>query len=99
MKIFLSKHWLSICIITTILCFNSVSAGNLDKLDVKGNEILIIIRRLAYWIILIIASKEVIKNMTNHDLKGIGNTILKYVIVYGSLWFIPWILKSVEGLF
>jgi hypothetical protein len=74
-------------------------ADDLSKLDEGGNRILIIIRRIGYWIILIKCIADLIKCGINGDTKSIGKTIMLYLMIYAALYFVPMALRLVEGIF
>lgn len=94
------KIFILIIIITIILIFYSTSfAANLDKLDSTGNRILTIFRRIAYWVILIKAIQDVMKCAMSGDTRSIGGIITKYILMYGALFMLPWLLKLVEEVF
>lgn len=82
--------------ITTLPCF---AAEGIDKVDIAGNRILMIVRRIGYWVILIKAVYDVIGSIKNRDMKELGQVILFYLILYAALFFIPFALKQVEGVF
>jgi hypothetical protein len=87
-------------IMSILFSFYTVSfAGNLDKLDSAGNRILSIFRRIAYWVILIKAIQDIMKAAMSGDTHSLGGIITKYLLMYGALFMIPWLLRLVEGVF
>lgn len=96
----LRKLFILILIITILFSFYTVSfANNLEKLDSTGNNILKIFRRIAYWVILIKAIQEVMKCAMSGDTHSLGGIIMKYILMYGALFMLPWLLRLVEGVF
>ncbi len=82
------------------LSYSSIChASGLSKLDSAGFKILDIVRKVGYWIIVVQATKEIIKSAMSGATKDIGGIVLKYVLMYGALFAIPWALKLVEGVF
>lgn len=79
----------------TSICF----ANGLDKIDRAGNQILIIFRRIGFWLILIKAIQELIRCALSGNSKEIGGIIMKYILIYGAFFFMPWVLRLVEGIF
>jgi len=78
---------------------NTSFASGENKIDAAGNRILVVVRRIGYWVILIKCISELIKNAMNGDIHGVGRTVMLYVIIYGCLFFVPWALRLVEGVF
>lgn len=94
------KIFILLIIMTIILVFYSTSfAANLDKIDSTGMRLLIIFRRIAYWIILIKAIQEIMRSAMSGDTRSLGGIITKYVLMYGALFMVPWLLKLVEEVF
>lgn len=81
--------------LSTSICF----AAGMDNLDTKGNEVLFMIRKIGFWIILFKAICDIIQEALRGDLHAVGKTVLNYVILYGSLFFLPYAFRVVEGLF
>ncbi len=79
----------------TSVCF----ADGLDKIDQAGNRILAIFRRIGFWLILIKCIQELTQCALSGNSKNIGGIIMKYIIIYGAFFFVPWALRLVEGIF
>lgn len=88
-------------IIMFIIIFSYTSAygESLDKIDLAGNKILKIFRRIGYWVILVKAIQDIIKCAMSGDTRSLGSIVVKYILIYGALFFLPWILRLVEGIF
>jgi uncharacterized membrane protein len=82
--------------LTTNPCF---AATGLDKVDAAGNNILTIVRRIGYWVILIAAIYNVIGCVKEQDAKKLGHAVLFYILLYAVLFALPWFLRQVEGIF
>ncbi|HYF75466.1 MAG TPA: hypothetical protein VD757_02660 [Candidatus Nitrosocosmicus sp.] len=99
----MKKKILLVLTITAVIVIASgipvYAQDQLAKLDAGGNRILIIVRRIGYWIILIKAIGDVIKAGLNGDKHAMGQIIMTYLLIYGALFFLPWALKLVEGIF
>lgn len=66
------------------------AADGLDKIDELGLSFLIISRRIAYWILGIAAIYEILKcSRQGGDKKEITEIIMKYVLLYASLFLVP----------
>ena len=69
------------------------------KLDATGNKLLVMGRRIGFWIVLIIATYRVIQCALKGSKKEVGEIIMTYTLIYGALYIIPWILRLVEDIF
>lgn len=91
---------LTTIVTTSLIFYTSPSlAQNLSKLDKAGFKILDIVQRIGYWIILVQATREIISSIMSGANKNIGGVIVKYVLAYGSLFALPWLLDLVKGVF
>lgn len=74
---------------------------DLKAIDILGNTFLSIVRKASYWIVLILSLVEISKAA----LKGgnsnaeIGKIIIKYLLIYASLFLMPWLFDLVEEAF
>lgn len=95
------KLYAKLVITLALFCFSTqISiATDLSGLDIAGNRVLVIVRRVGYWIILIKGINELIHTAMQGDTNGLGKTIMKYVLIYAALFFMPWALRQVEGVF
>lgn len=76
-------------------------AVDLGAIDVLGNTFLGIIRRVGYWIALISALTEIIKTSMRggNNTAEIGKIIMKYLLIYASLYLMPYLFDLVKGAF
>lgn len=75
-------------------------AADANGIDALGNTFLGIIQRVGYWIALIAAIGEIIKvAMKGGTGSDIGKVILKYVLIYASLFLMPWLFDQVAKAF
>lgn len=97
----MNKKVIFIFIITILIVFYTsiCFASDLSKIDSAGNKILVIFRRIGFWIILIKCIQELIKCAMSGATNNIGGIITKYIIIYGAFFFVPWALRLVEGIF
>lgn len=93
------KKLIILIIIFTFLISFPLLADNLDRLDAGGQRIVGIVQRIGYWIILIKCVADLIKSGINGDTHSIGRIVMSYVLIYGALFFVPWALRLVEGIF
>lgn len=75
------------------------AASNLDKVNSAGLQILNIVRTFGYWICIIGCIMEIVRSLMQGDTKGIGKIILKYVLGFGSFYFLPWFFDLIREMF
>jgi hypothetical protein len=95
---------LAIGIGTTLFLVNNPTnafAVDLGAIDTLGNTFLSIVRRVGYWIALISALTEIIKTSMRggNNSAEIGKIIMKYLLIYASLYLMPWLFDLVKGAF
>ncbi|WP_425447582.1 hypothetical protein [Dethiothermospora halolimnae] len=64
-----------------------------QKIDSK---VIKIVKILGYFVILLFAIKDVLKELQMGDIQGIGSVVIKYLIVYAVLLGLPVALRWVE---
>ncbi|WP_270943158.1 hypothetical protein [Romboutsia lituseburensis] len=77
----------------------NVFADNLNAIDKAGNEILNIIRKVGYWVGIILCSKDIIKHCMRGHIESIGTVIAMYGMGFGALYFLPWLFDLIKGIF
>lgn len=81
-------------------CQNVLAKGaDLTRINKGGLTILSVIQGVGYWIAIIMAAQEIIKNLMQGDTKGTGKSIMKYSLGYGSLYLLPWIFDLIKSIF
>lgn len=75
------------------------AATNTNKIDKAGMTILNIVRTFGYWICIIMCIIEIIKSLMQGDTKSVGKIIAKYVIGFGSFFFLPWFFDVIKDIF
>ena len=79
---------------------NCYAMADMTKIDVAGNMFLEIVKHAGYWIILIVAICNVIKTATTtNNNSDIFKVIAKYILIYATLFILPWAFDLVEGVF
>ncbi len=104
MKFNLKKFFMVIIIITIMVLYLSVftfaaTNDSLSKLDATGNQLLFLSRRIAFWVITVVATYKIIQCALKGNRKEVGEIIITYVLIYGSLFLVPWAMRLVEGIF
>lgn len=80
------------------LYFKNVFAAT-KGIDALGWTLLGLIRHWAYWILLIMCIVEVIKSGLNGDSKKSLPIIMKFVVIFASMYLIPVIFDAIKGAF
>lgn len=88
--------------IATINFLNPIVANaevDITKIDDLGNRFLDVIRGGGYWIILIIAVADIIKTAMKGGKNEIGNALIKYLLIYASLYILPLLFNMIREVF
>ena len=80
------------------LYFKDVFAAT-KGIDALGWTLLGLIRHWAYWILLIWCIVEVIKSGMSGESKKTFPIIMKFVIIFASMYLIPGIFDAIKGAF
>lgn len=71
----------------------------LAAIDAAGQKILGLIRRVGYWIAIILCSKDVLKHCMRGHVESIGSVIAMYGLSFGVLYFLPWLFDLIKSIF
>ena len=82
--------------LTTIPIFADTG---LKAIDVAGQKILNLIRRVGYWIAIILCSKDVLKQCMRGHMESVGSIIAMYGLSFGVLYFLPWLFDLIKSIF
>lgn len=69
------------------------------KLDNAGTMILLKVRKFSRWAIIIVATVELAKCITDKDYRTIPKIISKYLILYAAMFLVPLGLDLIESIF
>lgn len=69
------------------------------KINSGGFMILGIIQTLGYWLCIISCIMEILKCVMNGSSKDVGKIILKYLLIFGSLYLMPWLFDLIKEIF
>ena len=67
-----------------------------SNIDVLGNRLLGIFRRLGYWTCILMCAYEVVRSISEGDAKDIGRVSVKYIVGYLMLYALPWVLDLIQ---
>lgn len=96
---------LASCMITIALANINTYANTLDlekfkgKLNSKGNQLLSIVQLVGYWIAILAAGIDIIKNFKKQDIAGLFAVAFKYAALFGLLNGLPWFFELIGDLF
>ena len=74
-------------------------APGLGAIDAAGTKILELVRRVGYWIGIILCSKDVLKHISRGHTESIGAVVAVYGMGYGVLYFLPWLFDLIKSIF
>lgn len=98
-----SKYMLAVLLIALSVDFSTISAFadtvDLSSLDKVGNTFLDLIRKVGYWVALLLCSKDVIKHCMRGHMESIGTIIALWSMAFGTLYFLPWIFNLIKTIF
>lgn len=83
---------------------NPVFAASVDvnqaigRINTLGNELLKLIRAVGYWTVLLVTSKDCIKEALNGDRRNVSNAIVKGLIIMATLYFLPEMFSLMESI-
>lgn len=69
------------------------------KVDNGGWVIMFVFRKISFWVCLILCIMEILKCVTQGDIKSVGKIVVRYIIIYGVSYFLPAIFDFIRLLF
>lgn len=84
------------------LCGTATYAADVNeaiaKINGLGEQILDLVRTIGYWTIIIITSKDCIKEALNGDKKGVSGAITKGVMIMATIYFLPELFDMMKSI-
>lgn len=80
----------------TVLADTNVAV---EKINTGGFMILGIVQTIGYWLCLIGCIMEILKSIMNGSSKDVGKIMLKYLLVFGSLYLMPFGFNLIREIF
>jgi len=71
----------------------------LAKVNIAGATFLSILRTIGYWLCLIFCILEILKILMNGQTKDVGKIIIKYLLVFSTLYILPWAFTLIKTIF
>ena len=97
------KYMLLVAIIALTVDLSSFTSfaaePGLAAIDAAGQKILGLIRRVGYWIAIILCSKDVLKQCMRGHMESVGSIIAMYGLSFGVLYFLPWLFDLIKSIF
>lgn len=93
---------IGLCLINTKVTGAATNTAlNTDSIDKLGNTFLSLVRKSGYWICLVMGIVNCVKvGLQGGDKAGdIAKVIFKYVLVFASLYLLPFLFDLVEASF
>lgn len=81
---------------STVLADTTDAIG---KINTGGFMILGIVQTIGYWLCLIGCIMEILKAIMNGSSKDVGKIMLKYLLVFGSLYLMPFGFNLIREIF
>ena len=89
-----------IALTVNLSCINAFAvAPGAAAIDAAGQKILDLVRKVGYWIGVILCSKDVLKHCMRGHLDSIGSVIAMYGMSFGALYFLPWLFDLIKNIF
>ena len=89
----------------TIASLNYISTVQADvvqatgKIDNAGLMFFGILQTIGYWLCLLGCIMEILKNIMNGSSKDIGKVMLKYILVFATLYIMPFAFDLIKEVF
>lgn len=97
------KYMLLVTIIALTIDLSTITSFALtpgvQAIDAAGQKILDLIRRVGYWIAIILCSKDVLKHCMRGHVESIGSVIAMYGLSFRVLYFLPWLFDLIKSIF
>lgn len=89
-----------IALTVNLSCISAFAvAPGAAAIDAAGQKILDLVRKVGYWIGVILCSKDVLKHCMRGHLDSIGSVIAMYGMSFGALYFLPWLFDLIKNIF
>ena len=89
-----------IALTVNLSCISAFAvAPGAAAIDAAGQKILDLVRKVGFWIGVILCSKDVLKHCMRGHLDSIGSVIAMYGMSFGALYFLPWLFDLIKNIF
>ena len=90
---------LTIASINLMYKVSASSKDSIEKIDTAGAMFLGIFQSIAYWLCLLGAIMEILKCVMNGSSKDVGRIMLKYILIFASIFLIPFAFDLIRDIF
>ncbi|MGL5718415.1 MAG: hypothetical protein ACRCX2_35755 [Paraclostridium sp.] len=70
----------------------------INKIDTLGNQLLRLMQSIAYWTMIVMTGKECLTEAINGNKHGVGNALVKGVMVMAVIYFLPDLFDMMKSL-
>lgn len=70
-----------------------------QKINAKGNQILLYVKTIMFWLGIIYASIDVVKNIKNQDIMQVPKIIFRYALMVAAVYKMPKFFNFIIGFF
>lgn len=79
-------------------CFATDVNNAISKINSLGEQLLKLVRVVGYWTVLLITSKDCIKEALNGSRKNVGNVVVRGVMIMAVIYFLPELFSMMESI-
>lgn len=72
---------------------------NLNAIDKVGQQLLTLMRKVGYWVFMILCGKDVITKCMQGKRGELGSVVALHLMAFGTLYFLPWAFDLIQQLF
>lgn len=89
----------SILIVQQKVYANDEIAEAFRRIDMAGGTIFDFIRKIGYWICVIMCAIEILKSLCSHKNDDIIKIVFKYICAFATFYVLIWIFDSIKLIF
>lgn len=93
------KKYKRLVVILAIFLFKISKIAYAAGIDATGSLLLGKIQSLAFWVVLIKGSIDMLQKLVAGDFEGAKKTFIQYLLIYGFLLAFPWSLRQIKSTF
>lgn len=94
-----AKRFVTVLLASALYAKKVLAATEGKGIDPLGWKFLALIRHWAYWILLIMCIVEVVRAGISGDSKKILGIIVKFLIIFGSMYLVPELFNAIRDAF
>lgn len=90
---------LTIASLNLMVKVSADATDSINKINQAGYMFLGIFQSIGYWLCLIGAIMEILKSIMNGSSKDVGRVMLKYILIFASIFLIPFAFDLIKEIF